>query len=74
MPIAAPRGTRPPSGSRKGVPNKISADVRAMILAALEQAGGEDYLLAQARDNPRAFLSLLGRILPTQVTGKMASR
>src|SRR4051794_21832593 len=68
--MAAPKGTRPPGGSRKGVPNKISADVRAMILAALERAGGEDYLLEQATANPRAFLSLLGRILPTQVTGK----
>ncbi len=67
--MAAPKGKRPPGGSRKGIPNKISADVRAMILAALERAGGEDYLLEQAAANPRAFLSLLGRIIPTQVTG-----
>src|SRR4051795_9386516 len=57
-------------GREKGTPNKLSGDVRAMILAALERAGGEDYLLEQATANPRAFLSLLGRILPTQVTGK----
>src|SRR3954452_8994128 len=68
--MAAPKGTRPPGGSRKGVPNKISADVRAMVLAALDRAGGENYLLEQATANPRAFLSLVGRILPTQVTGK----
>src|SRR4051794_26034007 len=67
--MAALKGTQPPGGSRKGIPNKIGADVRAMILAALERAGGEDYLLEQAHDNPRAFLSLLGRIIPTQVTG-----
>ncbi len=69
MPMAAPKGTQPPGGSRKGIPNKITADVRAMVLAALDQAGGEDYLLAQAHDNPKAFLSLVGRILPTQITG-----
>jgi hypothetical protein len=68
--MPAPKGTRPPGGSRKGVPNKVSADVRAMILAALDRAGGEDYLLEQATANPRAFLALVGRILPTQVTGK----
>ena len=68
--MAAPKGTQPPGGSRKGIPNKITADVRAMILAALDRAGGEDYLLAQAHDNPKAFLSLLGRIVPTQITGK----
>jgi hypothetical protein len=68
--MAALKGTQPPGGSRKGIPNKLSADVRAMILAALDRAGGEDYLLEQATANPRAFLSLVGRILPTQVTGK----
>jgi hypothetical protein len=57
-------------GREKGTPNKITADVRAMVLAALDRAGGEDYLLEQARDNPKAFLSLVGRILPTQITGK----
>ena len=48
-------------GRQKGTPNKISADVRAMVLAALDRAGGENYLLAQAHDNPKAFLTLLGR-------------
>ena len=67
--MAAPKGHKPPGGSRKGIPNKVSADVRAMILATLDRAGGEDYLVQQAHDNPRAFLSLLGRIIPTQVTG-----
>ena len=67
--MAAPKGTQPPGGSRKGIPNKISADVRAMVLAALDRAGGEDYLLQQATSNPRAFLSLVGRILPTTLTG-----
>ena len=68
--MAAPKGTRPPGGSRKGIPNKLTADVRAMILAALDDAGGEEYLVQQARDNPKAFMSLLGRLMPTQVVGK----
>src|SRR3954468_11525118 len=61
----------PKTGGRQaGTPNKLSTDVRAMILAALERAGGEDYLVQQATANPRAFLSLVGRLIPTQVTGK----
>ena len=56
-------------GREKGTPNKVTSDVRAMILATLDRAGGEDYLLEQAHDNPKAFLSLLARIVPTQVTG-----
>ena len=68
--MPAPKGTRPPGGSRKGVPNKITADVRVMILAALDHVGGEEYLVEQATANPRAFMSLLGRLIPTQVTAK----
>ena len=56
-------------GREKGTPNKLSAEVRAMVLAALDRAGGEDYLLEQATTNPRAFLSLVGRILPTTLAG-----
>ena len=68
--MPALKGTQPPGGSRKGIPNKITADVRAMILAALDHVGGQDYLAEQATANPKAFMSLLGRLIPTQVTGK----
>ena len=57
-------------GREKGTPNRITADVRAMLLGALGRAGGEDYLVEQATANPKAFMSLLGRLIPTQVTGK----
>jgi hypothetical protein len=32
-------------GRPKGSPNKVTADVKAMVLAALDQAGGVKYLL-----------------------------
>jgi hypothetical protein len=40
-----------------------------MILAALDKAGGIDYLVAQAERNPSAFLTLVGKVLPLQMTG-----
>ena len=62
--------TRQKTGGRKaGTPNKMTKTVKEMVLAALDDAGGKDYLLTQARDNPSAFLTLLGKVLPTQVTG-----
>jgi hypothetical protein len=57
-------------GRKKGTPNRITGDVRAMILAALDKVGGEDYLVGQARTNPTAFLTLLGKVLPMQVSGE----
>lgn len=56
-------------GRQKGTPNKLTADVKAMILGALETVGGEDYLARQAEENPGPFMTLVGKVLPTQVTG-----
>ena len=62
-------GRRPGAGRKKGVPNKVTADIKAMVLGALDRAGGEEYMLEQARSNPNAFLTLVGKVLPTQITG-----
>lgn len=48
----------------KGQQNKVTGDIKAMILAALDRKGGAAYLEEQAGANPSAFLTLLGRILP----------
>jgi len=40
-----------------------------MVLAALAGVGGELYLMRQADENPTAFLSLVGKVLPLQITG-----
>lgn len=42
-----------------------------MILQALDEqpGGGISYLKVQAAENPNAFLSLLGKVLPMQVQG-----
>lgn len=40
-----------------------------MVLAALQEVGGVDYLKKQATDNPNAFMSLIGRVIPTELHG-----
>ena len=59
----------PGPGRPKGVPNKVTADVKAMVLQALSEAGGAGYLLEQAKTNPNAFLTLVGKVLPLTVSG-----
>lgn len=66
------RGSKPGErrgGRKKGTPNKMTAALKDMILTALDNAGGVDYLVAQSRDNPTAFLSLVGKVLPMTVAG-----
>lgn len=61
---------RPPRagmGRPKGIPNKNTKAIKDMILGALDGAGGEAYLLSQAKENPTAFMSLLGKVLPTEL-------
>ena len=57
-------------GRQAGVPNKVTGELKEMILTALDQAGGVDYLKARAVDTPGPFLALVGKILPMQVTGE----
>jgi|UPI000465C104 hypothetical protein len=68
--------TRPGPGRPKGSVNKTTALLKDAILKAAEQAGGGgeeglvNYLTAQASESPAAFMSLLGKVLPMQVTGE----
>lgn len=62
-------GSPKTGGRQKGTPNKINADLKAMILGALDKAGGQKYLQAQAEKNPNAFLTLVGKVLPMTVAG-----
>jgi hypothetical protein len=60
---------QPKGGSRKGSPNKNTAAIKDMILAALHESGGVEYLVRRAND-PRtaaAFLGLVGKVLPMQI-------
>lgn len=56
-------------GKPKGATNKTSRDLREMILGALSDVGGQEYLVLCAIADPKAFLALLGRVLPMQLTG-----
>jgi hypothetical protein len=59
-------------GRQAGTPNKLTGAVKEMILTALEQEGGIEYLRHQARRNPTAFLQLVGKVLPLQVNADVA--
>jgi hypothetical protein len=60
---------RPPGGSRKGIPNKATKELKEMILQALANAGWVAYLQKQADAKPAAFLALVGKVLPLTIAG-----
>lgn len=63
--MARPAGLPKTGGRQKGTPNKLNADIKGMIIEALSNKGGARYLERQADENPAAFMTLLGKVLPT---------
>lgn len=66
---AAAMGAGP--GRPKGSHNRRDIQLKEMILEALDNSGGAEYLERKAND-PRtasAFLSLIGKVLPLTIQG-----
>ena len=58
------KGTKTGGGSRKGIPNAVTKELKDMIWGALDDAGGQAYLADQAIQSPAAFMSLVAKVLP----------
>ena len=56
-------------GRAKGTPNKLTRAVREAIERAFEKVGGDDYLVTVAKEQPQVFCTLLGKLLPMQLSG-----
>lgn len=56
-------------GRPKGSQNKVTRQLKDMILGALDDAGGQSYLHECALDpkTRSAFLTLLGKVLPSDL-------
>ena len=61
---------RKTGGRVKGVPNKTTTALKEAILAALDTVGGQAYLERVAEEDPKTFCTLLGKVLPMQLTGE----
>lgn len=63
-------GARPGAGRKPGIQNAVNRQLKETILEALDKAhpeGAIGYLTEQAINNPNAFMTLIGKILPLQV-------
>jgi hypothetical protein len=57
-------------GRTKGTRHKTTAALKDAILNALNEVGGEAYLVKVAETDPKTFCTLLGKVLPMQLTGE----
>ena len=68
------KGQNKPEGSGRpaGGINKTTALIKTMVMTALEkqtlgEGGGAEYLRIMATQEPRAFLGLIGKLLPAEL-------
>ena len=54
-------------GSRKGIPNRTTQNIKEAIEGAFDKLGGVDYLVKVGEKDPRTFCALLARLLPTKL-------
>lgn len=57
------------AGRPKGSTNHQSKIIKEMLFEALDRAGGAEYLYNQSQTNPTAFMTMLGKVMPTQISG-----
>lgn len=55
-------------GRKKGTPNKTTVQVKEAILAAFEELGGAEYLIAVGEEDHKTFIALLGKLVPLEAT------
>ena len=65
VPPRPPKGTRW-GGRAKGTPNKVNQTIREAIQMAFEQAGGVEYLVRLAQEDPKTFVPLLIKTMPPE--------
>ena len=76
--MSDPKLDRSRTGRAKGTPNKTTQLIKDAIIQAAELTGYDKqghqgligYCRRLAEDEPKAFAGLMGKVLPTQVTGE----
>jgi hypothetical protein len=69
--IARPKLDRSKTGRRKGTRNTVHYKAKQLVLEALEEVGGKDWLVALAREEPNAFSKLVLKLVPQEVEAKV---
>ena len=69
--MAYEKGRKKSGGRKKGTPNKITKDVKEMVLEALEKLGGTEWFVEQGIANPTAFMAIAGKAMPKETKIEM---
>ncbi|MEP7454292.1 hypothetical protein [Phyllobacterium sp. SB3] len=54
-------------GRGKGSKNKITKTLKEAVKLAFDEVGGVEYLVAVAKADPKTFMQILAKLIPTEV-------
>ena len=60
-------------GRPKGSVNKTTKTLKEALLNSFETLGSEKWLVSLAESDPKAYASLLGRLVPSEVKAEVSS-
>lgn len=69
--MKVPDNIKKPRGRPKGSKDKIQTRVKEAIEAAFSELGGVQYLVTMGKKEPKAFMALLGKVIPKEITGEV---
>ena len=58
-------------GRPKGRQNKVTKDLREMTMGALDELGGQKFLVQTGKENPVAFLVFLKAYIPQKLQAEL---
>lgn len=58
-------------GRPKGSQGKVTVAVKELLRLSLDEVGGKDYLVALARNEPKTYGGLIGKLIPNEVIGNL---
>jgi len=71
MTAGRPKGQPKSGGAKKGSVHLHSRALKDAVYAVFHEMGGRNYLKKVAKENPPLFLSLLAKLLPTEIKAEL---
>ena len=65
------KGDPKTGGRKKGTPNKVTTTVKEALMESFQGLGGKTYLDTLSKTEPRAYATLLGKLIPTEVKAEL---
>jgi hypothetical protein len=59
-------------GRQKGTLNKVTATVKEAVEQAFNEVGGARYLVEMAYAEPRAFMTLVAKVMPNKIEAEVS--